>query len=473
MLNLLQFAGTQTEFKTSEFKHLPKLTPNEKRDSNRRSSMKPYYYNETGKICSNPLPAMIGSSTYPSSPLKYRPLGIKFDESEESSSRIQKKTIRASLSPTTIKLRTSLNSKEIYVMEDDIDIQQKLEGFSYTITRNVLSRKQKQQEKEKFFEKCRLEFNKNKKYRYIFSIHGKHYQFLQEIPFSDKVIIASTTNDFKGVKDSSSIEEFYSTELSKSLPIQLEDKFSTTISTVYTNNPAEVNFLPNKTFSNFPARLKYNKLTPNELKIKLGQTAVKIDTEFPKIFDMGMDKIKKKCSFFEADIHKLYARFKMLVHLSIAKNPNHSIKLGITREMFIESYRGTPELNFVLGRIFDCIDQDRGGTISWDEYLTAMDIMCNGTYEQQIDLFFQVYDTDQNGSLSFDEIRNLCRLQLPNSDADNVIEELSQSFASLIFDITETNYDKEIPAEKIKSVLTRQTDKSLIEMFCSFSFMKA
>ena len=101
-----------------------------------------------------------------------------------------------------------------------------------------------------------------------------------------------------------------------------------------------------------------------------------------------------------------------------------------------------------------------------------MDIMFNGTYEQQIDLFFKVYDTDNNGSLSFQEIKNLCKLQLQNSDADKVIDELSQSFAGLIFDITETSYDKEIPSEKIKIVLGKQTDKSLIERFCSFSFMK-
>ena len=186
----------------------------------------------------------------------------------------------------------------------------------------------------------------------------------------------------------------------------------------------------------------------------------------------GHQKNQKKCSFIEADIHRLYAKYKMLVHLSVGKNPNHSIKAGISRDVFIESYHGTPELNFVLGRIFDCIDQDQSENISWDEYLSAMDIMFNGTYEQQIDLFFKVYDTDGNGSLSFKEIRDLCKLQLQNSDADNIIEELSQSFATLIFDITETSYEKEIPAEKIKNVLIRQTDKSLIEMFCSFSFMK-
>lgn len=184
-----------------------------------------------------------------------------------------------------------------------------------------------------------------------------------------------------------------------------------------------------------------------------------------------MSNLRKKCKFCESDIHKLYAKYKTLLHLSIAKNPAHSIKDGISKEMFVESYSGTPELNFVLARIFDCIDQDCNGAIVWDEYLAAMDVMFNGTYEQKIDLLFTVYDTDGNGNLDFEEIKNVCKLQLQNSDADNVIEELSHSFATLIFNVTETQYDKEIPAVKIKEGLTRQKDKSLIEMFCSFSFM--
>ena len=139
--------------------------------------------------------------------------------------------------------------------------------------------------------------------------------------------------------------------------------------------------------------------------------------------------------------------------------------------MFVESYQGTPELNFVLARVFDSIDQDSNEAIVWEEYLAAMDIMFNGTYEEKIDLLFTVYDTDGNGNLNFDEIKDICKLQLQNSDADNVIEELSHSFATLIFKVTQTQYDKEIPAVKIKEGLTRQTDKSLIEMFCSFSFI--
>ncbi|OMJ77870.1 hypothetical protein SteCoe_22431 [Stentor coeruleus] len=470
---MFPFATTQTELKTSyEFKPLPKLQVPKKQETPRRMSMKPYYYNEIGDICVNPLPSMITCSTSPVSPLKYRTLGIKFDDSPINTSTISKKFKRKPLSPFTIKLKSSLNFKEVFVMENGTNIKDnKFIGFAYSITRRIMNRQEKYDERKSFLEKCRYEFNTAKKFKFIFSVYGKIYNFLQDIPFNEKLVLVSVDENFRGINDNGTLESINDSKMSKSLITQIEEKFVTKTS-VMSNKPFEFSRTFPKTPNKITRRRKGGRLNGNQLKVKLGQTAVKIDMELPKLYDIGMKKIKEKVSFGESEIHKLYARYKMLVHLSVGQNPGHTIKDGISKNTFIESYHGTSELNFVLGRIFECIDQDRNGNISWEEYLSSMDIMCNGTYEQQIDLFFQVYDLDCNGCLSFEEIRNLCKLQLQKADAGNVIEELSHSFASLIFDITETSYDKEIPADKIKKVLTQQTDKSLIEMFCSFTFMQ-
>ena len=362
MLNIFPFASTQTKLKPYETKQLPKLRLRESKDKSRRNSMKPYYYNQTGNICSNPIPSIITSSTSPVSPLKYRQLGIKFDETEISVSSNPKKHQRASLSPAKISLKSSLNFKEVFVMENGSEMQNnQLIGFPYIITRRPLSREEKQQEKKTFLEKCRHEFNKAKKFKFIFSIHGKIYQFLQEVTYSDKVIIVSHDIEFKPINDLSGNQILK--KIDKPLASQIENKFSMKLSNISIDQMQDTQYIPNKTFTHF-SKTTTNKLNLNQLKVKLGQVAVKIDTELPKLFDLGMSKIKKKCSFYESEIHHLYAKYKMLVHLSIGKNPNHNIKSGITRETFIESYHGTPELNFVLGRIFDCLDLDRNETIS-------------------------------------------------------------------------------------------------------------
>jgi Ca2+-binding EF-hand superfamily protein len=453
MITVAPMASTQTDLKPTQL--LPNIPLNKKISNLRRSSMRPYYYNELGDIMSNPLPSMITCSTSPHSPLKYRSLGSKFQEIQE---QVEKKPLKKKdpvPHPSTLPLKASLHSKEVFVVEASEAPQ--VFGFYYNISRTAMSRQEKQENLKAFLSRCQHEFNKTKKFKYIFSTTGKLFQYLQDIPYSEKVLVVS--HDI-GLNDSQESANRSFTQIEEKFAIKASN-FSAvqTFTSMSHNRPVE-------------RRVKTPRYSFNQLKVKLGQTAVKIDTELPKLFDLGMQKLKNKCSFPEAEIHKLYAKYKMLLHLSIARNPSHSIWDGVSRETFVDSYRGSEELNFVLGRVFDNIDQDCDGAISWEEYLTAMDVMFNGSYEQQIDLFFTVYDTDGNGNLSFEEIKNLCKLQLQNSDADNVIDELSHSFATLIFDITGTDYESEIPSEKIKQVLTRQTDKSLIEMFCSFSFMK-
>lgn len=461
MISVIPFAATQTEFNQHENQILPNIGLKKKISKMRRSSMKPYYYNEIGDICSNPLPSMITCSTSPQSPLKYRNSGCKFEEVLEKSHKTRRIVKEFNASSTTIPLITSLHSKEVFVIESDSEVSCNLKGFYYLINRSKMSRLEKQENLKHFLARCQQEFTKSKKFKYISSTTGKLFQYLQDIPFNEKILLVSHT--LSSLPSPQAQDSGFRSQFS-----QIEEKFSNKTSNFSSTQATTLPINPQK-----PEKTgKPAKYTFNQLKVKLGQAAVKIDTELPKLFDLGMQKLRRKCSFSESEIHKLYAKYKMLLHLSIARNPAHSIWHGISKEIFVDSYRGSNELNFVLGRVFDNIDQDSNGAITWEEYLAAMDVMFNGTYEQQIDLFFTVYDTDGNGNLSFEEIKNLCKLQLQNSDADNVIEELSHSFATLIFDITETPYDKEIPADKIKQVLTRQTDKSLIEMFCSFSFMK-
>lgn len=461
MISVVPYAVTQTEFDQVENQILPKIALRKKLLQIRRSSMKPYYYNEIGDICSNPLPAMITCSTFPESPLKYRNTGCKFEEVLEKNQKKRKAVKEFNTTCTTIPLKSGLYSKEVFVMDSSTESPNtSSKGFYYQINRSKMSRYEKQENLKHFLLSCQHKFKKHQKFKFISSTSGKIFQFLQDIPFTEKILLVS--HNLSSIPIPSPQSSFFQSQFSK-----LEEKFSNKTSNF---SSSQVTNLPPNT-NPIDTPVKPAKYSFNQLKVKLGQTAVKIDTELPKIFDLGMSNLRKKCKFCESDIHKLYAKYKTLLHLSIAKNPAHSIKDGISKEMFVESYSGTPELNFVLARIFDCIDQDCNGAIVWDEYLAAMDVMFNGTYEQKIDLLFTVYDTDGNGNLDFEEIKNVCKLQLQNSDADNVIEELSHSFATLIFNVTETQYDKEIPAVKIKEGLTRQKDKSLIEMFCSFSFM--
>ena len=72
-----------------------------------------------------------------------------------------------------------------------------------------------------------------------------------------------------------------------------------------------------------------------------------------------------------------------------------------------------------------------------------------GTAEQKVELFFRLYDKDGNGCLSFDEIRNLCRIQIAGNlkAIDYITEDLSEMFTKTIFDLVPVKYHMEISLE--------------------------
>jgi Ca2+-binding EF-hand superfamily protein len=384
------------------------------------------------------------------------------------------------------KLYSSILSREVFVMQDgtSVKIGQKFIGFHYPILLQS-SRVSHLEEMRDFFRYCKEFFRSQYEFAYLFSHAGRRLKCLHETGPESKVVVVSESSVFHGIS-----EEFTGEERAK------------TRSPVYRRFPTETkHFIPRVTEtvnSNFefsvrrfskapeislprvkPAKIQMKKFdyfskigSLEKLKLKLNEDLSKIDKAYPAIHNQGMSSLKSKYKFKEGKIHSLSAKFKTLVLLSCAINPSHRISSGISRVSFIDYNSSSEEQKYVLGRIFDTFDKDSGGTISWDEFMTAMSIMYNGTFDQKIDLFFNVYDQDGSGSLSFQEIKELCKVQLQAEPSDKLIEELSQSFASLIFDVTETPYDGDIPSSRIKEIIKNNKDKSLIDMFCSFQFLK-
>ena len=169
------------------------------------------------------------------------------------------------------------------------------------------------------------------------------------MPFSEKIILVSHDSVFLGLK---AVDETNGIQKEVNISSLIDEKFTNKSSIISSSVPDEP-FFASKPRASSTSSVVSKTSDINHLKVRLGQTAVKIDTELPKIHDMGIKKIKKKCSFIEADIHRLYAKYKMLVHLSVGKNPNHSIKAGISREVLLRA---------IIGRVFVCY----GYYVQWD-----------------------------------------------------------------------------------------------------------
>ena len=125
-----------------------------------------------------------------------------------------------------------------------------------------------------------------------------------------------------------------------------------------------------------------------------------------------------------------------------------------------------------LIRIFDSVDKGNKGYLTWDEFFIAMKLVNTQDLKDKIDLFFNIVDSDGNGSFSFDEIKDICKLSISKIDGSEESEAFAEStqefFANLIFKILNKNKDDEIPAEEFKSAIFHGTEEArkLLSMFC-------
>lgn len=128
--------------------------------------------------------------------------------------------------------------------------------------------------------------------------------------------------------------------------------------------------------------------------------------------------------------------------MSCVKNLDYKITQGVSEQAFVSFLTlGNEQGETLMKRLFNTIDKNNDGHITWREFLSAMKILNFGSAGQKIDLLFEIYDTDGNGGLSYEEIKELCGLQLNFSHEDAIMGYLSESFASLIFDLAHVKYD--------------------------------
>ena len=444
-----------------------------------------YRYDDKGHFISNY--SALGKNTL--LPMKYRDLKSKILVAPRPQTRSPSRNIKHDIDNYyKSKLSININKREIYVLRDgsSVVIGEKLPGFYYTFElSNNLERFKHTQEVAEFFQICQQQFKTHTPFKFLFSNAGKLLHCLHELSAESKIVIVGHVNEFQGIIEQNKSEVIrpisrspcyrtHKSEKSSDLNIidNIESQFKVQ-SCKYKSSKISCRKSLTKSIKFKDEHLHDSHILKlQRLKESLGCVSYKIDKTFTTLLNQGLQRLKNTYKFTEAQLHNLYGKYKLLVLLSCGLDPNHKISKGISRETFIEYYSKSKELTFVLGRIFDKIDIDKGGTVSWEEYLQAMDIIWHGDHSSQLELFFSVYDLDNNGLLSFKEIQELCKLQLQIEKDDDLIEELSFSFASLIFDLTNTDYSDEIHPSKIQQIIKSQEDNSLIEMFCSFNCLK-
>lgn len=202
-----------------------------------------------------------------------------------------------------------------------------------------------------------------------------------------------------------------------------------------------------------------------------------VDKNLTDIISMNIPKISITYPHLSVnELYDIFSSYKSLLKLCISINKDLNVLYkGLD---YITFKHGVNEMKYeskdLSMSIFGIINQSRSGFISFNEYLKGMIILKSKYIEDKVNLFFQIIDSDGNGMLSFQEVKNICIKSLQRSvcdiqtdSQDEVIVSLGEYFALYIFEILNTKLNEEISLMRIKEIIMKRgSEAEYLEMFC-------
>ena len=122
--------------------------------------------------------------------------------------------------------------------------------------------------------------------------------------------------------------------------------------------------------------------------------------------------------------------------ISVGETRKDILECELTREEFADAMSLKKDSLFVE-QMFQLIDQDGNGFISFREFLDMIVIFAKGSPEDKIKLMFDMYDVDRSGELDKDEFKKMLRamMELVNASVtpDQMDQLINQMFESAGF----------------------------------------
>jgi hypothetical protein len=201
-----------------------------------------------------------------------------------------------------------------------------------------------------------------------------------------------------------------------------------------------------------------------------------VDKYYPNLFFFNIPRLLKVYSNFDRkEMYEVFIQYKVLMKL--CSGINKTLRLvgkGIDFKTF---WKGVPQMSGedadLAYKLFNVINDRKGPYLSLEEFMKGMSIIRSNNIADKIDMFFKIIDNDGNGLLSFDEVYEISLMSLKrtvkseNENSMEVIQELAEFFATLIFKLVDVDIDDEIPLPKVKEkIIGGGEEAEYLEMFC-------
>lgn len=130
-------------------------------------------------------------------------------------------------------------------------------------------------------------------------------------------------------------------------------------------------------------------------------------------------------------------------------------KAAMSLEMFLKATKARSR--FYGERLFEAIDVDRSGDITFEEFLNAMHTLQTRDSKKRIDFIFRMFDIDNDGHISNDELKYVLQASIEESNADLTQENVDSLVESLL-NLFDVNQDGQISSEEFYRVMETYPD---------------
>lgn len=121
-----------------------------------------------------------------------------------------------------------------------------------------------------------------------------------------------------------------------------------------------------------------------------------VETETVRYKPEGLDTLCRLTKFTRKELQIMYRGFKQECPTGVVKEDTFK---DIYAHFFPQGDSST-YAHFV----FNVFDQDRDGTVSFEEFVTGLSVLARGTVQEKLLWAFSLYDTDGDGVITHDDL---------------------------------------------------------------------
>ena len=177
---------------------------------------------------------------------------------------------------------------------------------------------------------------------------------------------------------------------------------------------------------------------------------------------IDFNEIKKIVSVENEELFLIYLKE---VYKDLADRNEENRKKGIMKIIFFD-YLKLPM--FISEKVFTVLDEDKDGFLSSKEFILGMNKLYNGSYEDTIQLIFDILDFNHDGYIEKDDVKMILSLLPLKTDRSKVEYKYQMQSLEEINEIISATFgkSKKLNLEEFKKMVEKHKSDIFIQIIC-------